>query len=183
MTEIVDIVNERDEVIGQMERDDTKQNDTIFRSIFILFYTPDKRVILQLRSMAKKSHPGKLTTTVSGHVISGATYDETAIKEAHEESGIEIDQTKLHSLGVIFLNPNMLEKHGIKNAAGIMRALYAYPYDGDIADLKVEDGEGAGFVTMSIDQLRKQRIKTPEKFTPSILSDAGTKLIDYIEHI
>ena len=183
MAEILDIVNENDEVIGHIERNDAELDKYIFRSIFILFYTPDKRLILQLRSMNKKSNPGKLTTTVSGHVASGSTYDETAIKEAYEESGIKIDPSKLKNLGVVFVDPQSLKNAGVENGAGVMRGIYAYQYNGEVEKLKVEKNEGAGFVTITIDQLRKQRIKNPEKFTPSILSDAGTKLIDYIERV
>lgn len=169
MAELLDIVNEHDEIIGQMERDDANKDGHIFRRIFILFYTPDKHVILQLRSMTKKTSPGKLTSTVSGHVESGHSYDETALKEGYEESGIVIDPAKLKSLGVMF------------EGGDAMRAIYAYPFGGSIEDLLVEEGEGAGFVSISLEALKKERIENPNKYTPFILSSAATKLIEYIE--
>jgi 8-oxo-dGTP pyrophosphatase MutT (NUDIX family) len=170
MAELLDIVNENDEVIGQVERDDTKKGDHIFRMVFIGFYTPDKRIILQRRSMAKKIHPGQLTATVSGHVESGSSYFKAAVKEAYEESGIAIVPKKLHHLGIIF-------------GGDAMRAVYAYPFDGKLEDLKIEEGEGAGFVALPIEMLRKERIKNPDQYTSFIRSDAATKLIDYIDQV
>jgi 8-oxo-dGTP pyrophosphatase MutT (NUDIX family) len=168
MAELLDIVNEHDQVIGQIERDDANKAKHIFRMVFIGFYTPDKHIILQLRSLAKKNNPGKLTATVSGHVQSGQSYDVTALKEGYEESGITINPANLKSLGVMF-------------GGDAMRAMYAYPFDGTTEDLKVEEGEGAGFVAMSIPALRKERNENPDKFTPFILGEAGTALIEYIE--
>jgi 8-oxo-dGTP pyrophosphatase MutT (NUDIX family) len=172
MTEILDIVNEKDEVIGQMKRDDADVKDRkhIVRKVFIGFYTPNKQIILQLRSKTKKSNPDKLTVTTSGHVESGWSYDDTAIKESYEETGIRIDPTKLKSLGVVFDRDNY-----------DMRAIYAYPFDGDISDLKIEDGDGAGFIVMPISDLRQKRIDNPEKFVPFITSKYGDILFDYIE--
>lgn len=169
MTELLDIVNDNDEVIGQIERDDLDKAKHLFRMIFIAYYTPDKRIILQLRSMIKKNNPGKLTTTVSGHVESGMSYDETAIKEGFEESGVEINPDKLHHLGVF--------------RTDAMRAVYAYPYDGEPDDLMIEDGEGAGFIAMPIPELRQERINNPDQFTQFVRSGVMTKLIDYIETV
>lgn len=101
MAELLDIVNEKDEVIGQVERDDASGVKHIYRTVFIGFYTSDKRIILQLRSQVKIYNPGKLTTTVSGHVESGYSYDEAAIKEGFEETGVVIDLSKLEKVGVM----------------------------------------------------------------------------------
>lgn len=167
MTEILDIVNENDEVIGQIDRD--KKNDSyIIRVVFIGFYTYDKKIVLQKRSMQKKNNPGKLTASVSGHVESGMSYEDTAVKEALEETGVAVDPDKLVSLGV-FLEDN------------VMRAVFAYPFDGSIDDLKIEEGEGDGFVLMDVSELRRKREESPETFTPFILSKPGKLLLDYIE--
>lgn len=169
MTEILDIVNEHDEVIGQIER--SKKDDShIVRVIFIGYYTPDKKIILQKRSQQKKNNPGKLTASVSGHVESGMSYEDTAVKEALEESGIVIDRENLISLGVMF-------------GGDVMRAVFAYPFDGNIDDLKVEEGEGDGFVAMDINDLKHELADKPDKFTPFFSSPAGASLIDYIEQV
>jgi 8-oxo-dGTP pyrophosphatase MutT (NUDIX family) len=136
--------------------------------VFIGFYTPDKDIILQLRSMTKKHNPGKLTSTVSGHVESGYSYDETAIKEGFEETGIVI-------------NPSKLDKVGVFYGGDAMRAVYVYPFDGSVEDLRVEENDGAGFVKMPINQLQKELAENPDKFTPFFVTEAGANLIDFID--
>lgn len=170
MAELLDIVNEKDEVIGQVERDDINKAKHIFRMVFVGFYTPDKHIILQLRSLAKKHNPGKYTATVSGHVESGHSYEYTAIKETYEEAGVPVDPAKLKSLGVVF-------------GGDAMRAIYAYPFDGAVEDLKIEAGEGDGFISMPIETLQRERVENPDKFTPFITGEAGAQLIDYIEQV
>ena len=169
MSELLDIVNEKDEVVGQVVRDDSNKGDYLFRMIFIGFYTPEKEIILQRRSMSKKLLPGKLTTTVSGHVESGWSYHDTAVKEAFEETGVAVDPEKLHHIGVF--------------PADEMRAVYAYPYDGAVADLKIEEKDGDGFVAMSLTEFREAYAETPEMFTPFFRTVGATALLDYIEKI
>lgn len=168
MTEILDIVNENDEVIGQIERNDPELENNIVRTIAIAFYTPDKQIILQKRSMSKKTNPGKMTLTVTGHVESGSTYEETVLKEGFEESGVQIDDSQLHFIG----------RKVISNK---MRSFYAYPFDGTADDLKIEEGEGDGFVMMPIAELRQAIIDTPDKFSPIVRDETGSRLLDYIE--
>jgi isopentenyl-diphosphate delta-isomerase len=170
MAELLDIVNEKDEIIGQVERDDINKAKHIFRMVFIGFYTPDKHIILQLRSATKKYNPGKLTSTVSGHVESGYSYDETAIREAHEETGVTID-------------PSRLEKVGVFYGGDAMRAVYAYPFDGTAEALRVEENDGAGFVSLTVHELRKEIAENPDKFTPFFETKAGASLVDYIHRM
>lgn len=173
MTEMVDIVNEHDEVIGTVERSEVRAKRYIARMVFVCFYTPDKKIILQRRSLSKKVLPGKLTSTVSGHVESGMSYDDTAVKESLEETGIAIDPNKLISLGVTY---------SVLSGAA-MRALYIYPYEGSINDLKVEEGEGAGFEVMTIDEFRQKCLSNPGDLTPFLLSGLTTEMISRIERV
>lgn len=168
MGELLDTVNENDEVIGQIDRDDPEKYRHIFRMVFVGFYTPEKHIILQKRSLLKKSSPGLLTATASGHVSSGQTYDEAAVREAFEETGIAIDEAKLKRLGTVF-------------GGDAMRTVYAYPFNGHSDDLVIEKDEGDGFVEMSIPDLREQRLAHPERFAPFLAGDASTVLLDYIE--
>lgn len=179
MAEILDVVNERDEVIGQAERDEVHKTGLMCRMAYVCFYTVNKEIILQRRSLSKKSHPGKLTTTVSGHVASGDTYHETAIKETFEETGVVIDPAKLTDLGVVHANYIENETY-LSNA---MRALYAYQYDGDIYDLKVENGEGAGFELMAIDEFKQRSKSNPEEFVTLVVDQHGQEMIRKIEEL
>lgn len=169
MAEILDIVNEHDKVVGQIDRSAPDKEHYIVRCIFVGFYTADKHVLLQRRGPLKKN-AGKLTITVSGHVESGATYEETVAKETLEEAGVKLDMSRVVHLDTI-LDPTVK----------VMRAVYAYPFEGTISDLIVEESEGAGFVALPVATLRQQLATDPDLFTPFLHSTAGERLLSYIE--
>ncbi len=87
--EIFDIVDQRDRVIGKATRGEVhKDPSLIHRSIAILVYRNDE-LFLQKRSMTKDAFPGVWTCSVAGHVDSGESYEEAAIREMQEELGIK----------------------------------------------------------------------------------------------
>lgn len=171
MAEILDIVDENDNVVGQVEREEARRLKLNTRRIFILFYNSAGDVFLQRRSMQKKTSPGLLTTTVGGHVESGATYDETMIKEAYEESGIALDSDKVIPLG----------KRYYSSPDGMLWiSLYLYPFDGDISDLSIEPGEADGFERIKATELKQRLVDTPDQFSPILYSQQGFEMLDEI---
>lgn len=179
MTEILDIVNEKDEVIGQAERDVAHRDGLKIRFSYVWFYTPDGNVILQKRGHNKKSNPGKLTMTVSGHVSSGHTYLETAIQETKEEAGIYPNPDNLTLIDIYPVR--IIERPGYISDG--MRAVYAYKFEGDISDLAVEEGEGDGFVMMNIKEARRLIAAEPDKFVTFIAESHGDLILDEISKL
>ena len=178
MSEILDIVNDKDEVIGQAERDEVHRVGLVCRLAYVCFYTANREVILQKRSDTKKNDAGKLTTTVSGHVSSGQDYLEGAVRETLEESGVEVTESDLVSLGVV--RADYVQGEYLSNA---FRGLFAYKFEGDIADLKVEEEDGAGFVLISIDELERQLESEPEKFATVLADTVGKDLVKGIKKL
>lgn len=178
MSEILDVVDDNDKVIATAERDEVHRVGPLCRLVYVLFFTQDGQVILQKRGMVKKNDAGKLTTTVSGHVISGQSYRAAAIKETLEEAGIQITEGELIDLGVV--RADFTQGTYISNA---MRALFAYKFNGSLLDLKVEPDEGAGFVSMPIEELEKQLHVTPGKFAQALRGDIGQHLIGKIKEL
>ena len=171
MSEILDVVDDRDEVIGQAERDEVHRIGLVCRLAYVCFYTADREVILQKRSDTKKNDPGKLTTTVSGHVASGQDYLEAAVRETAEEAGVEVSSSDLVPMGVV--RADYIQGAYLSNA---MRGLFAYKFDGNVADLKVEEEDGAGFVSLPIEELEKQLDTEPEKFATVLTDKVGRDL-------
>lgn len=172
MSEILDIVNEHDEVVGQAERDEVHRKGLLCRLVYVCFYTPTGEIILQKRSLTKKNDPGKLTTAASGHVGSGQSYLTAATREALEETGVVIDGHDLIDLGVV--RANYTQGSYISNA---MRGFFAYKFNGKLGDLKVEDGDGAGFVALPIEELEDQLSTNPERFAMMFTDQVGRDLI------
>ena len=63
-----------------------------------------------------------------------------------------------------------------------MRGLFSYQFDGNISDLKVEDGDGAGFVTLPIEEFEKQLDTEPEKFATVLTDKVGRDLVQKIKN-
>ncbi len=90
--EILDIVNEDDEVIGQLPKETIHAGKRILhREIGVLIYKDQGKVLIQQRSFKKKFFPGSWTTTAVGHVPAGKTPEAAAHMELLEELGFDTE--------------------------------------------------------------------------------------------
>ena len=89
--EIFDVVNERDEVIGQLPRKEVHRRGLKHRAVHVLIFNARGEVFLQKRSMKKDNHPGVWDSSASGHLDSGEDYDVCAIREVGEELGVRLE--------------------------------------------------------------------------------------------
>jgi len=88
--EIFDVVNERDEVIGQAPRSEVHRLGLLHRAVHVLVFNAAGQVFLQKRSMTKDRQPGLWDSSASGHVDSGEDYDTCAVRELSEEIGLQL---------------------------------------------------------------------------------------------
>lgn len=96
--EILDLVNEQDEVIGQKYRSEVwKENLKNFRTINGFILNDKKEIWIPRRSPEKKLFPLCLDSSVGGHVMSGESYDQAFERELHEETGIKLSMVS-HNL-------------------------------------------------------------------------------------
>lgn len=166
--EMLETIDENDNVVGLETREKIHKNGLLHREIHIWFLTPNAEIIFQHRAKDKDTYPDKLDATVGGHVEPKMSYEETAVKECKEETGIDIDLGKL-----IFLRK--MRKKSFDEATGLtnntIRSQYAYLYDGLISDLQVEDGKAEGFEAWKIDDLSHLSETDKNKFIPLILRE------------
>lgn len=88
--EIFDIVNERDEVVGQLPRREVHRLGLMHRAVHVLVFNAAGQVFLQKRSMTKDRQPGLWDSSASGHLAAGEDYDACAVRELHEEIGLQV---------------------------------------------------------------------------------------------
>jgi len=88
--EIFDVVNDRDEVIGQSTRREVHARGLLHRAVHVLVFDRSGRVFLQKRSMAKDSAPGCWDSSCSGHLDAGEDYLTAAVRELGEEIGLQV---------------------------------------------------------------------------------------------
>ncbi|MEV1048792.1 NUDIX domain-containing protein [Streptomyces sp. NPDC049916] len=86
--EILDIVDEKDEVIGQAPRGEATARRLRHRCVFIEARDPAGRVFVHRRTAAKLVFPSHYDMFVGGVVGAGESYDEAALREAEEELGV-----------------------------------------------------------------------------------------------
>jgi len=88
--EIFDIVNERDEVVGQNTRREVHSRGLRHRAVHVLVFNGRGELFLQKRSMKKDTARGKWDSSSSGHLDSGEDYDACAVRELKEELGLVV---------------------------------------------------------------------------------------------
>jgi isopentenyl-diphosphate delta-isomerase type 1 len=89
--EIFDVVNERDEVIGQLSRPEVHRRGLKHRAVHILIFNSRGELFLQKRSTKKDNFPGVWDSSASGHLDTGEEYDACAVREVYEELGVRLD--------------------------------------------------------------------------------------------
>ncbi|MGA0133918.1 MAG: NUDIX hydrolase [Opitutales bacterium] len=99
-----DVVDEHDAVVGVETRGVVHARNLRHRACHVFWLRRDGMVCLQRRSYAKDSSPGLLSSSCAGHVDSGESYLQAAVREFREELGIgapaeafkEIDYAPCH---------------------------------------------------------------------------------------
>lgn len=94
-TELLDIVDKTNTVIGQGTRTDIHRKEEKHRAIHIFTFTKNGDIILQKRSHLKDRHPSVWDSSASGHVEHGESYEHAAQRELNEELGITNCPTEL----------------------------------------------------------------------------------------
>ncbi len=93
--EILDIVNEKGEIINSLPRTKIHGNPAlIHRVVHVLVFNKNGDLYLQKRSANKDVAPGKWDTSVGGHVNHGETIQEALKRETLEELGINLDKSE-----------------------------------------------------------------------------------------
>ncbi|MFZ5807523.1 MAG: NUDIX hydrolase [Verrucomicrobiota bacterium] len=87
--DVFDIVNERDEVIGQATRAEAHAKNLRHRAVHIWILNRKGEFLLQKRSATKDTCPCMWTSSVCGHVDAGENYEEAAQREIIEEIGLK----------------------------------------------------------------------------------------------
>ena len=166
--EMLEVVDENDNVVGLETRAKVHQDGLLHREIHIWFLTPQGEIIFQHRAKDKDTYPDKLDATVGGHVEPKMSYEETAIKECKEETGIDIDLSKL-----LFLRKMRKKSFDevTKLTNNTIRSQYAYLYNGTISELQIEEGKAEGFEAWKIDDLPNLSEVDKSKFIGLILAD------------
>lgn len=96
MDEILDLVNENDEIIGEVEKDVANSDaKLIHREISVYVFDNENRLLMGQRSLKKKVYPGVWGESAAGHVDKGELPEAAAHRELKEEMGFDTTLTFL----------------------------------------------------------------------------------------
>ena len=113
--EILIHVDENDNITGPVEREKAHREGIMHRGVMILVFNGKGQLLIQKRSAAKDTAPGKWALSAAGHVLFGESYEETARRELKEEIGID---APLYEMGKIYdykkMENNLVENEMIK---------------------------------------------------------------------
>lgn len=87
-SEIVDIVDEDDRVVGRASREQMRRQRLRHRSVYILLFNSKNQIFVHQRTPTKDVYPGYWDVTLGGVVAAGESYEACAVRELAEEVGL-----------------------------------------------------------------------------------------------
>lgn len=94
--EIIDIVDANDKVVGSATKDEVRQKGLLSRVSFVILLNAKNELFLQQRKATKTTYPLYWSGSAAGHLRTGESYLEAALREVEEELGVK---TSLQEIG------------------------------------------------------------------------------------
>jgi len=151
--EIVDVVDDNDVIIGSVPKEELYKKLLTHRIVHVLIFNGKGEMALQMRSANVAFCPKHWSTSVGGHVQSGETCEQAAMREMLEEIGITIP--------IEYVGKEIYE-----DSRPLKRFLYIYSanFDGPF-NTNPEAVEHMDF--FSLDEMERM-IASGEKFHPEL---------------
>jgi isopentenyl-diphosphate delta-isomerase type 1 len=93
--ELFDVVNNQDQVVGTAPRGVVHAQGLLHRAVHVLLFNRSAELFIQKRSSTKDTYPRCYDSSASGHLDTGETYDQCAVRELHEELGLNLSPDAL----------------------------------------------------------------------------------------
>lgn len=160
MNEYFDIVDESGKVVGCALRSECHGNPAlIHRTVHVVVFHPDGRMLLQKRNQDKDIQPGKWDTAVGGHIDSGEDHETAVVRELAEELGVIAKFADLKYLMDSEIR-NEVESENVR----VFSLIHPGPFN-----FQLEEISEVKF--WKIDELRQAITETPEIFTPNLIKE------------
>lgn len=155
MEEHVVLVNEQDEVLGLMEKQQAHINGLLHRAFSVFIFNESGEMLLQKRAASKYHSPNQWTNAVCSHPKAEETYHEGALRRLKEELGIETEiSEKFHFIYKADVGGNLWE-HELDH-------VFTGNFNGEF-HLNPEEVSEVRYISM--EDLDDEIKKNPEHFT------------------
>ena len=99
MEELIDVLNEKGEKTGKVvTRKEVHEKGLWHRVIVVAILDENGHLLMQQRSAKVETNRGKWDVSAAGHVSSGQTSKQAAIREVSEEIGLELLEDELKDI-------------------------------------------------------------------------------------
>jgi len=171
--EKLNILDKQGNIIGQEYRDVVHQKGLLHGEVHVWCLTPDNELIFQHRAKDKDTYPDLLDATAGGHVDLGETYEESAIKELLEETGLSATEDEL-----IYLNTELHKSYDevTKMTNHPRRNVYLLKRRVSVDQLVIEEGKSLGFEPFPLDKLFELGESEKKRFIPTLLNESGLNI-------
>lgn len=151
--EMLDVVDTAGNPLGvQVDKADIHRLGLWHRDVRV-WVTDGRNVLEQLRNADKVIMPGEWDVSVGGHVGAGETYTEAAMREAHEELGLQFNPEQLTRAGTLALEVPMQDGTWVHRCVGDNFVVVRPGLRLD--DLQLQSSEVAGARLYPIDRLER----------------------------
>jgi len=155
MAEIIDIINDQDEVVGQARKDDAHKKHLLHRIGVVYVFCGDS-LLVQKRSVEKD---GLLDHSSAGHVHAGETYEQAAMREMREEIGLD---TPIQFLGITNARHAGARDGKYTHRYGVYTARITPT---QAAGLALSSREVSAMIPMTIEDIKKKMKESPGDFS------------------
>lgn len=171
------IIDESGKIVGQDTRDNIHAKGLLHQETHVWLYTPQGEIIFQHRAKDKDTYPDLLDATAGGHVEIGDDYEKTALKELQEETGIQAVKEALTFIEKVHSKTFDIVTARTNN---VIRAIFAYRYEGKVEDLRIEKDKAIGFESWPIEKILHLSEDEKKRFIPSISSTEHLNILKKI---
>jgi 16S rRNA (adenine1518-N6/adenine1519-N6)-dimethyltransferase len=154
--ELLDIVNEKDEVVGKGTKGEKTLKGFISRNVAVLIFEDSGNLVVARRSLKKKNFPGKYDLSVAGNVAAGESYGKAAERELAEELGIR-------DCELTFLKKIYNELGNLRYFTAIFSGVYS-------GKLRAND-ELIELASVPLKELDRMLEAEPDRFVPFFIND------------
>ena len=155
MEEFVVLVNEKDQKLGRMEKQQAHVAGLLHRAFSVFVFNSKGELLLQQRAESKYHSPLLWTNTCCSHPREEESYLEAAHRRLKEEMGFDCElEEKFHFIYKAQLGENLFE-HELDH-------VFTGYYDGEF---QINREEVQDFQWISMEDLRNDMKNHPEKYT------------------
>ncbi|MFP4084863.1 MAG: NUDIX hydrolase [Desulfonatronovibrio sp.] len=100
-TEFIEIVDSSNHPLGVLSRKAAHQQGLYHRSVLVLIYDGQDRLLIQKRHPSKRIYPGRWDLPAAGHVPAGESAVDAACARLKKQVGVEVGARRIRHLTTI----------------------------------------------------------------------------------